>query len=89
MDNTAPTDIRASGQALFSFLTYGVGMYLGSELSGRVAEAYTDAATRTTNWSGFWTVPCIGVVVSLLAFLLFFRSPQTVAASSTADAAVK
>ncbi len=76
VDNTAPREIRASAQALFSFLTYGVGMYLGSELSGRIAEAYTDAATRTTNWSGFWLVPCVGVIVSLLVFLLFFRSPK-------------
>jgi len=77
VDNTAPREIRASAQALFSFLTYGVGMYLGSELSGRVADAYTDAATRTTNWSGFWLVPCVGVVVSLLVFLLFFRGSKT------------
>jgi nucleoside transporter len=73
VDNTAPRDIRASAQALFSFLTYGVGMYLGSELSGRVAQAYTDAA-GVTNWSGFWVVPAVGVSISLAIFLVFFRS---------------
>jgi nucleoside transporter len=73
VDNTAPHDIRASAQALFSFLTYGVGMYLGSELSGRVAQAYTDAS-GATNWSGFWVVPAVGVTISLAIFLVFFRS---------------
>ncbi len=73
VDNTAPRDIQASAQALFSFLTYGVGMYLGSELSGRVAQFYTDAA-GVTNWSGFWVVPAVGVSISLAVFLLFFRS---------------
>jgi nucleoside transporter len=75
VDNTAPKAIRASGQALFSFLTYGVGMYLGSVLSGWVAQFYTDAATRTTNWTGFWIVPCVGVILSLAVFVLFFRPP--------------
>ncbi|SRR5579871_86000 len=73
VDNTAPRDIQASAQALFSFLTYGVGMYIGSEVSGRVAQAYTDAAGNT-NWTAFWMFPAIGVLVSLAAFLAFFRS---------------
>jgi len=75
VDNTAPRDIRASGQALFSFLTYGVGMYIGSEVSGRVAQAYTDAS-GVTNWQSFWTVPAAGVLISLAIFLIFFREPK-------------
>ncbi|MFN4259253.1 MAG: MFS transporter [Gemmataceae bacterium] len=73
VDNKAPRDIRASAQALFGFLTYGAGMYLGSELSGRVAAYFTDPATDTTNWTGFWLVPCIGVLISFAIFVLFFR----------------
>lgn len=76
VDNTAPRDIRASGQALFSFLTYGVGMYIGSEVSGRVAQAYTDA-NGVTNWGAFWMVPAAGVLISLAIFLIFFREPRT------------
>jgi nucleoside transporter len=34
VDNESPSDIRGSAQALFVFLTYGLGMWLGSELSG-------------------------------------------------------
>jgi nucleoside transporter len=75
VDNTAPREIRASGQALFSFLTYGVGMYLGSELSGRVAQTYTNAAGQT-DWSHFWIVPAVGVIISLAVFLIFFRPPK-------------
>ncbi len=75
VDNTAPREIRASGQALFSFLTYGVGMYIGSEVSGRVAQAYTDAQGMT-NWGSFWIVPAAGVIISLAAFLIFFREPK-------------
>lgn len=38
VDNTAPRGIRASGQALFGFLTYGAGMYLGALASGWIAQ---------------------------------------------------
>lgn len=84
VDNTAPKDIRASGQALFSFLTYGVGMYLGSVLSGYVAEAYTNKETGATDWQGFWIVPAAGVIASLLIFLAAFRMRPAPAAADLA-----
>ncbi|MDB5295773.1 MAG: transporter, partial [Phycisphaerales bacterium] len=40
-DTKAPAAIRGSAQALFSFLVYGVGMFLGSEISGRVVSTFT------------------------------------------------
>lgn len=40
-DNEAPKDIRASAQALFSFLTYGIGMWLGSMAAGALRDEYT------------------------------------------------
>ncbi len=44
-DNEAPRDIRASAQALFSFLTYGIGMWLGSMLAGSLRDSYTTDKT--------------------------------------------
>ncbi|MBP3960153.1 MFS transporter [Gemmata sp. G18] len=72
-DNKAPKDIRASAQALFSFLTYGVGMWLGSLICGMMVDKYTDPTTKTVNWADFWMVPSIGVIVCLGVFLLVFR----------------
>lgn len=90
VDNTAPKEIRASGQALFSFLTYGVGMYLGSVLSGYVAEAYTNPETGVTDWRGFWMVPAAGVIASLLIFLAAFRmKPAAAAADLSAELAAE
>jgi nucleoside transporter len=75
VDNEAPRDIRASGQALFTFLTYGLGMFLGNVLSGYIVDHYssgpTDAPVR--NWAAIWLVPSIGVLASLVVFVLFFR----------------
>jgi nucleoside transporter len=81
VDNEAPRDIRASGQALFSFLTYGVGMWLGGVLSGQIAEWYTigieinakGEETPTVDWQRFWMLPSFGVLASLLVFVVFFR----------------
>ncbi len=80
VDNEAPRDIRASGQALFSFLTYGVGMWLGNLLAGKLAGMYTSESidsvgksVKVVDWYHFWLIPSIGVLASLTVFLLFFR----------------
>ena len=81
--NTAPKEIVNSGQALFGSLTYGLGMYLGTEASGWVNHYFTresaDSATgqlvRVTDWKRFWIVPCVGVVISLALFVLLFSAP--------------
>jgi nucleoside transporter len=73
VDNEAPKDIRASGQALFSFLTYGVGMWLGSLLAGRLTSYFTNPETKAVDWQSFWLVPSAGVLASLAIFVIFFR----------------
>jgi nucleoside transporter len=74
-DNEAPKDITASAQALFSFLTYGIGMWLGSLLSGMLTDKFTTTVdgVKTTDWSNFWLVPSGGVLVCLVVFVLFFK----------------
>ena len=81
VEQSAPAAIRNSGQALFATLTYGLGMYLGTEASGWINQFATkeeiDPKTgqiiRVTNWTKFWMIPCIGVLVSLAIFVLLFR----------------
>jgi nucleoside transporter len=83
VDNEAPREIRASGQALFSFLTYGVGMWLGALLCGKVLAFFSESVHGDTglvtevDWQHFWIVPSAGVLFSLTVFVLFFRGrPQ-------------
>jgi nucleoside transporter len=83
VEKTAPEAIRNSGQALFGSLTYGLGMYLGTEASGWINHYFTREApdpttgqiVKTTDWQKFWMIPCLGVVVSLALFLLLFSPP--------------
>jgi len=75
VDKEAPSDIRGSGQALFTFLTYGLGMWLGSEFSNYVSRE-TTGADKVTDWTTFWAIPAIGVLIALAIFVLFFRGKR-------------
>ena len=70
-DNKAPAEIRGSAQALFSFLTYGVGMYIGNVLSGVVVDHYK--ANNVVNWHKVWAWPAIGAAGCLILFVLLWR----------------
>jgi hypothetical protein len=77
--NIAPNDIKASAQSLFGVLTYGLGMWLGTEASGWLNQRYTrETVTPSgekrpiTDWTKFWLIPCIGAAVSVIFFLIFF-----------------
>lgn len=83
VDNEAPKDIRASGQALFSFLTYGVGMWLGSLLAGWLKGWFT--VDGHVDWHSFWLVPSAGVLLALVVFVTFFHMRRT--RPETADVA--
>ena len=79
--NTAPASIINSGQALFAMLTYGLGMYLGTEASGwlnqRLTREVVDPATgtseRVTDWRTFWLIPAVSITVSVVLFVLLFQ----------------
>ncbi|HYV39399.1 MAG TPA: MFS transporter [Gemmataceae bacterium] len=76
VDNKAPADIRGSGQALFTFLTYGVGMWLGNMVSGQLADFLTNPSTKAVDWGMFWMLPAIGVLICFAVFIVFFRDSQ-------------
>jgi len=70
-DNKAPVAIRGSAQALFSFLTYGLGMWIGNEISGRVVDRFTIGGVK--HWSSIWAVPAVGATICLVLFILLWR----------------
>jgi nucleoside transporter len=76
VDKEAPAEIRGSAQALFTFLTYGLAMWLGSELSGIVHTASTNA-DKVIDWQQFWLIPAGGVLFALTIFVLLFRGKRS------------
>jgi nucleoside transporter len=61
--------IKSAAQGLITFATYGVGMFIGTYLSGLVKDYYT--VGNTTVWQSFWLVPA-GITAAVLAFLVLF-----------------
>lgn len=78
--NIASAEIRASAQSLYGVLTYGLGMYVGTEAAAWLNQYYTreitDPATgitsKVTDWRRFWLVPCVGALICLVLFVIFF-----------------
>lgn len=76
VDSKAPLDLRAAAQGFVTFVTYGVGMFIGSWLSGMVVEMYTITTPEGVRhaWQSIWLVPAAGAGLVLLLFALAFRS---------------
>lgn len=82
-DEKAGEKIKSQAQGLISLATYGVGMLIGSLLSGVVKDLYTEGTgdSAVTNWSGVWMVPAGIAVVVLLLFIVAFKDKKHITAT--------
>jgi nucleoside transporter len=78
-DRKASKDIRASAQGLIALITYGVGIGLGSLLSGQVVDAFTVNGIK--DWRTIWYIPCAFAAVIALFFALTFKDSKSTAES--------
>ena len=72
-EKKAGEKIKNAAQGLFTFATYGVGMFIGSIISGKVKDLYTSGEPFVTRWKDVWLAPADIAAVVLILFLLFFR----------------
>ena len=70
-DQKAPLRIRAAAQGFIAFVTLGVGMFIGSYLSGWVVDQFVTGATH--DWRSIWLVPAAGAAVVMVLFAALFR----------------
>jgi nucleoside transporter len=85
-DNLAGERFKSSAQGFITLATYGVGMLIGTLLSGDIFDKNT-LAGGGHDWRMIWLIPAAIAAVVLLAFLLFFRERTTVAAGQDAPVA--
>ena len=70
---TAPA-IRGQAQGLIVLLSFGVGMFLGAQLSGLVFNPMAvDGALTPENWRQFWTLFSVAAFAFALFFFLMFK----------------
>ena len=74
-DQKAGEKIQNSAQGLITFATYGIGMGIGSKLSGIVLDYYT--VNDVKNWQAVWMVPAAIAGVVLLLFVFFFSEAKS------------
>jgi len=77
-DQKAGEKIKSQAQGLISLATYGLGMYIGSLISGYVQKKYTTGTgeNAVTDWTSVWLVPAGIAAVVLLLFLVLFNEKR-------------
>lgn len=79
VDNKAPVHLKSAAQGMITLATYGIGMLIGTYLSGLVVDAYTVSTEPVThNWQGIWLVPAVLSAVVFVIFSLTFREKKEV-----------
>jgi nucleoside transporter len=81
-EKKAGAAIKNAAQGLFTFATYGVGMFIGTWFSGFVVDSYkipgvTDTTKVSHYWTKIWYVPVYIALAVVIYFILFFREKRS------------
>lgn len=70
-EKKAGAKIKNAAQGLFTFATYGVGMFIGTWFSGYIVDQ--NKTGETHDWLGIWKVPAFIALGVMVYFILFFK----------------
>ncbi len=76
VDKKSSPEIRGQAQGILVLVTYGMGMFIGAQLSGWLYNYYKagNEVMSADQWQAFWWVPAIFAGVIMLMFAVFFRN---------------
>ena len=74
-EKKAGDKIKNAAQGLFTFATYGVGMFIGTWFSGFATDHYTTDGIH--QWREIWFVPAFVAAAVLIYFVLFFKEKNS------------
>lgn len=79
-DQKAPRHLRGAAQGLITFVTYGLGMFTGSWLSGVTVDYFTVMRNGVAmrDWSGVWMTAGGASLLILVMIVALFRSREKV-----------
>ena len=84
-DRLAGERFKSAAQGLITLATYGVGMMIGSLVSGPIVDAYKTAEAH--DWNAIWLVPAIIAFVVVVIFMLLFKDDKQM--NLAAEVAIK
>ena len=71
-NSKAPESLKNSVQGIMTLGTYGVGMFIGSLVSGAIVSHYT-SVDGAHAWESIWLIPASMAAIVLVLFLLTFK----------------
>lgn len=71
-DAKAGPKVKSAAQGLITLATYGIGMLIGYEIAGLIADAYK-TGENAFDWKMIWIIPSIIAFVVFLLFAIFFH----------------
>jgi nucleoside transporter len=87
-DQEAPPHLRGTAQGFLTFVTYGVGMFIGSLLSGVALDFFSTSANGVAahNWKSFWLGSGAGALLILALVAVFFQTRAKIETKAAAAA---
>jgi MFS family permease len=76
-DSKAGLKIQSQAQGMITMATYGIGMWIGTLLSGYVKDHFT--VNGTVEWRSIWIVPAGIAFAVLILFTAFFTDNKKTA----------
>lgn len=83
-DNLAGERFKSAAQGFITLATYGVGMLIGSYISGPIVDHWKISET-SHNWQTIWLIPAGIAAVVLIFFLALFKDKTSMATKPGLD----
>jgi hypothetical protein len=79
VDKKSTPAVRGQAQGFLVLVTYGVGMFIGAQVAGRVFNRFLAGAPSLTleQWQSFWWLPAAFAAVVLVFFAATFREESS------------
>ncbi|WP_046791810.1 MFS transporter [Tatumella morbirosei] len=72
-DRIAGEKVKGQAQSMVVMFTYGVGMLLGSQISGTLYNHLVAGQGSAENWATFWWIPAVAAAAIAILFLFSFK----------------
>lgn len=72
-DRVAGEKVKGQAQSMIVMFTYGIGMLLGSQISGALYNHLVAGQSVPQAWVTFWWIPAVAAAVIALIFLFSFQ----------------
>lgn len=76
-DNLAGERFKSAAQGFITLATYGVGMLIGSYISGPIVDKFKVSETAH-NWTTIWLIPASIAAFVFLIFIIFFKDTNQI-----------